>query len=397
MSDASLARRRRAVLAALAISAALVVGACGGGVTTSTAQGTLRVALTDAPACGFDHVYVTVERIRVHASADASEGGSGWTDIGVNPPKKIDLLGLTNGVMEALGQTPINAGDYTQVRLVLGRNFGSTLANSVVPTGGSETALSTPSAAQSGIKVIRPFTVSANKIADLVLDFDACRSIVRRGNGSFSLKPVVTAHLVDAAAIAGNVDPAVSGASVSVQKAGNVIRSTVPAGTTGAFSVPFLDPSNAPYDVVITAAGRASAVVTGVPVTGGAVTTVSTTAQPITLPTSVTRTASGTVGPSAARATAEVRALQAAGAVAAFEVSYSNVDEAAGSYALSLPVAAPLLATYSTTLPLSFAPQTGTAGKYTLQARATGYTTQSVAIDVAAANVTRDFALVTAP
>ncbi|MGN5477302.1 DUF4382 domain-containing protein [Cupriavidus basilensis] len=49
----------------------------------------------------------------------------------------------------------------------------------MVPTGGTEQALlDTPSAVQSGIKINRPFTVAANTLSDLVLDFDACKSVV---------------------------------------------------------------------------------------------------------------------------------------------------------------------------------------------------------------------------
>ena len=40
----------------------------------------------------------------------------------VNPAQRIDLLDLTNGVLAELGQTPLPAGQYTQVRLVLRPN-----------------------------------------------------------------------------------------------------------------------------------------------------------------------------------------------------------------------------------------------------------------------------------
>ena len=40
--------------ATLAIAA--IASACGGGGTSSSDNGTLRLALTDAPACGYDHV-----------------------------------------------------------------------------------------------------------------------------------------------------------------------------------------------------------------------------------------------------------------------------------------------------------------------------------------------------
>ena len=128
------------------------LAACGGGgddgstVTPASGTGTLRVALTDAPACGFDHVYVTVERVRVHQTSSANDNDAGWSEIVLNPTQRIDLLGLTNGVLAELGQTPLGAGQYQQVRLVLSPNRGGTPANSVVPTGGIETALDTPSA-----------------------------------------------------------------------------------------------------------------------------------------------------------------------------------------------------------------------------------------------------------
>ena len=100
----------KAALLAMAASAALV--ACGGGgdsgVAPPPASGTLRVALTDAPNCrvgndDLEKVFVTVERVRVHQSADAEPSNGGWTDIAMSPAKKINLLDLTNGRLEELG------------------------------------------------------------------------------------------------------------------------------------------------------------------------------------------------------------------------------------------------------------------------------------------------------
>jgi len=47
-------------------------------------MGSLRVYLTDAPACGFEKVFVTVSKVRVHQSATAEENTAGWVDL--NPP-----------------------------------------------------------------------------------------------------------------------------------------------------------------------------------------------------------------------------------------------------------------------------------------------------------------------
>jgi hypothetical protein len=386
----------------LAALAAFGVVACGGGdyssnpVTTgASGQGTLRVALTDAPACGYDHVYVTVDRVRVHASSMASDSDGGWSEVVVNPAQRIDLLELTNGALVELGQTQLPAGQYTQVRLVLKPNGAGTLANAVVPTGGTETALDTPSATQSGLKLIHGFTIQPNALVDLVLDFDACRSIVRRGNsGMFNLKPVIAVIPRTTTGIVGTVDPAITGVTVSAQKAGTVVRSTAP-NANGDFVLSGLDPAQSPYDVVFTAAARATAVIGSVPVTSDATTLVSTTAAPITLATAASGTVGGTVLPVAA--SASVRALQAVGTVPKVEVAHVNADATTGAYSLSLPIDAARLATYSATLPLTFAPQPATDADYTLEAFATGYVTQTSPVTVGAMPVVKNFTLVAAP
>src|SRR5512147_2548142 len=105
----------------------------------SPQSGTLSVSLTDAAAGGFDAVNVTVSKVRVHQSSSANENDGGWSEITLSPARKINLLNLTNGVLENLGQTSLPAGHYTQLRLVLSANTG-TLANSVVLSGTTTTA-----------------------------------------------------------------------------------------------------------------------------------------------------------------------------------------------------------------------------------------------------------------
>jgi len=403
MTKARMASIKGALLA-LAASAALV--ACGGGGDGGVAPapapgpgtGTLRVALTDAPNCrvgndDLDKVYVTVERVRVHQSSDAEPPTGGWTDVVISPARKIDLLELTNGRLAELGATLIPAGNYTQVRLVLSANQGNQTANSLVLDGQTvEIPLRTPSAAQSGLKIIRPFTVQPGALVDLVIDFDACRSIVQlgRGSGGYLLKPILTADLRTVAGIVGFIDPALANVTVSAQKNGKVVRSTIPS-STGEFVLAYLDAANSPYDVVITSPARGTSVVPAVPVSTVAVTPLGTAGQPIPLPvagTPASRTASGTLGPVPARSTGVVRALQGVGVVPKIEVATANVDAQDGDYTLTLPTAVPLLASFSTTLPLAFAPAPSPAPAYTLEASATGYTTQTNGIGTGTANAT---------
>lgn len=381
-------------------------------------MGTLRVALTDAPRCrvgndDLEHVFVTVERVRVHESSADDPPASGWRDVVVvdpvtgSPGHKIDLLELTNGRLEELGTLPLPAGIYSQVRLVLRSNQGSSVANSLVLAGQTtEIPLRTPSAAQSGLKIIHPFTVQPNTLVDLVIDFDACRSIVRlgKGNGGYLLKPILTAHQRIVAAIIGFVDPAIANVTVSAQKDGTVIRSTIPE-SNGKFILAFLDPTMGPYDVVVTSPARGTSVVGGIPVsTTNSIVELSTSARPIPLPAAATptasRTASGTLGPVGARDTGVVRAVQAVGAaVPTVEIATDNVDGTTGVYSMTLPVASPLFAPFSTTLPLVFAvPASPPADfSYKLEATAVGYVKQTQNIGTGSANATWDPTLVLAP
>lgn len=380
------------------VTAAALLSACGGGGSSSDTNlsGTLGVAITDAPACGFDAVNVTVNKVRVHQSATAGDTDAGWTDITLSPARKINLLNLTNGALENLGQTPLTPGRYTQLRLVLDANAGSAMANSVVPSGTvNEVSLDTPSAVQSGIKLVNQFDVAAGQRVDLVLDFDACKSVVRKGNGGFALKPVVKVVPTVLNGINGFVPPALltQHVMVTAQQNGTIVAATAPNATTGEFYLARLVPGN--YDVVITADNSATAVIAAVPVaTATSTTTLSSASAPINLVAAAT--APGIIGGTVALAplsiteVATVSAKQSFAAGPTVTVKYQGVDIATGAYALTLPTVAPQLAPYSATLPLVFTAQANTlpgTGKYKVEAAANGYAVQSVpSVDISTAN-----------
>jgi len=397
-------RKKYHIMWFMVLLVVLITGCSGGDSGSQQGTGTLSVSLTDAPACGFDEVNVTVSKVRVHQSSSASENDGDWSEITLNPARKINLLNLTNGALESLGETPLPAGHYTQLRLVLSANTGTTPANSIVLSGTTTTAeiaLVTPSAVQSGIKLINEFDVAPGQRVDLVLDFDACKSIVTRGNGSYALKPVIKVIPFVMNGIEGFVDPSLlnSNVMVSAQANGIVVNSTVPNAQTGGFFLARLEPGS--YDVVITADGRATAVIAGVPVssvTGSAVvSTVSTTAAPITLPTSTTRTVSGTVTlspPNSTEVVASVATKQTFTAGTTVTVKSQAADLLSGTYTITLPVGAPQFGQYGTgALPIALTAQPAAAGNYNVEASATGYQTQSVNVDISAADATQNFTL----
>ena len=380
-SLASLCSQTR-LLAACGL-AALMMAACGGGGsdTPASGNGTLRVALTDAPSCGYDAVNVTIERLRVHQSSAAGDNDAGWTDLVVSPRRRVNLLSLTNGVLEELGEMPLAAGRYTQMRLVLAANGNNApFANSVVPTGGAEVALTTPSAQQSGLKLNVGIDVGPNQIADVVLDFDACKSIVPRGNsGQFNLTPVIAVipRITDVGRIEGYVDPSIAAATlVSVQSAGDPVKATPPDAVTGKF-VLYPVPVGS-YTLVLTNPTRATAAVTGVPVVATAAPTLVGAASAPLLPpaaASAPRTVSGTVT-TTPPASSSVRALQTIATTptpTTIEVAWTAANDLDGSFSLALPLAAPVWAPYAATPPaLAFGANSAAAGLYTLQATSGG-------------------------
>jgi hypothetical protein len=374
--------------------ALLALAACGGGGGSSAygGVGTLRVALTDAPACGYDAVNVTIEKIRVHKSISAQDSDAGWADLTFAPARRVNLLTLTNGVLEELGQMALPTGRYTQIRLVLAPNGGTTpMANSVVPTGGSEVALTTPSGQQTGLKLNANVDVGVNQIADVVLDFDGCKSVVPRGNsGQYNLKPVIAVipRVIDVGTIEGFVDLAIaSGTTVSAQAGGAAVKATPPDPTTGKF-VLYPVPIGS-YSVVLLNPARATATVTGVPVVTAAPTALGAASAPLLPPAaaSAPRVVTGTVA-TTPPSSAFVRALQTVASTPAptsIEVGWTAADDVSGAFSLSLPIAAPVWAPFAASgAPIAFSADNAAAGLYTLQAGANG-TTKTQAIDVKAA------------
>lgn len=397
--------RERTYTALLAMALVItVIGGCGStNSSENNGQGALRVSLTDASASGFDAVNVTVRQVRVHKSDTAGANDAGWSDITLDPPRKINLLNLTNGVLETLGQTSLPAGHYTQLRLLLSTNTGTILANSVVLTGDArEIPLETPSAVQSGIKLINEFDVAPGQLVDVVLDFVVLESVVKRGNGkkeSYGLKPVIRVCPSVLTGIGGFVDRALLGSNVMVssQASGSVVRATVPDALTGQFFLSHLAAGT--YDVVITADGRATAVIAGVPVSSASgsavVTRVSTSAEPITMPTSTVQTISGTVTSDPTNTTdiAYVVSKQTVSGGPTIVVK-SQAVVLSETYALSLPAAAPRLGQYgSGTLPILFTTPSGSGGVYAVEASAAGYKTETQTVDISGGDVTQDFLL----
>jgi hypothetical protein len=388
--EKSLGSAGRWLARAAAVAATLAIAACGGGGGSADAgEGTVRVALTDAPAC-YEHVNITVEAVRFHTSGSAGENAAGWRELRLAEPQKIDLLNLTNGVLRELGTAVLPAGRYSQVRLVLAENTRQDpLANSVVPLGQEqEVPLKTPSGQQSGTKLQVHFEVEADKETDIVLDFDACKSVVQRGGrDEYLLKPVVNVTPKFETSIQGFLTTTMTlgATSVSAQQDGTVVRSTVP-DANGKFVLAYLPTGT--YTVVITSEGRATSIVTSVPVGTDTVTTLNGTSTRIVSPTSAMGTVTGTVAQSTGSGTATeavtgglVRAMQDVLGTNV-EVNARQTEDDFGGYTLRVPLAAPRRAVFGGGSIGAFSADSGAAARYQLRVTAQGQDPLSRAIDL---------------
>lgn len=365
---------------------AALLSACGGGSGGDATTGSVRLAVTDAPACGYDHVYVTVNAVKFHQSPDATDTDAGWQTLALGgTPQRIDLLDLTNGLLQELGQTILPTGTYTQMRLVLAPNSSAPYANAAVPTGGTETALTTPSAQSSGLKLATRFTVTPGQLTDLVLDIDACKSIVTAGqSGHLNLKPVMSVfpRILTGMAVDGYVSNASPYTAVSLQLNGQVVRSTVP-DAQGYFALPYLPTTGAAYDLVITAPDRVTQVLRSVPVLSSDITHVSTVGNPVALSAGASSTLSGGITSVASSYEGEVTVRQAISATDQVEVTSRPVDAATGTFSYTLDTTAPQTASYvaAPALP-TWTSYSDSAGQFSVVRTVNGVTLQTLPADL---------------
>ena len=141
----------------------------------------LEVRLTDKPNLNLSEVWVDVREIQIKM-----EDSAGFVVLAGSRPGMYDLLQLTNGRDTLLSNALIPPGRISQIRLILGTN------NFAVTPTGDTLELTTPSAQQSGLKVLVNQTVTGGVLYRLIIDFDAGKSVIKAGNsGKYILKPVL--------------------------------------------------------------------------------------------------------------------------------------------------------------------------------------------------------------
>ena len=229
-------RKHKMILTSCIILSSVIAG-CDSSSEPSETTGTFNVRITDAPA-EFDAVNITFSEISVNQS-----GGSAI--VVSDSTQTINLIEWSNGLSTPLGSIELEAGTYNQIRLIID--------SASVTVDGVKSAVTVPSGAQTGLKLTHQFTLEAGFTYDLMIDFDASRSIVSHGpkaNATYSLKPTI--RLV-AMATTGSISGTVTipeNAPVAMAMSGADTVTTVFVDTmSGEFQLAFLEAGL--YDVVV--------------------------------------------------------------------------------------------------------------------------------------------------
>ena len=175
-------------VAALGMASAVLAG-CN---LDTSGTGTLSLDVTDAPVDEAVSVNVVFEGVVIQSATE------GRIEITYDEPKTINLLDLQGGETEALleGET-LSAGDYQWIRLKLDADEGTGSSSIEIGPGPNEGtySLTVPSGSQTGLKLVKGFTIPANGSASFTIDFDLRKSVVKTGDDRYILKP--TLRLVD--------------------------------------------------------------------------------------------------------------------------------------------------------------------------------------------------------
>jgi hypothetical protein len=209
---------------------------CTGCEPKPSGKGILKLNLTDAPAT-YEEVFITFNQISVYYTSNIDNATDNDTDnlsmpimlkkhdgdnktddnetnldvddsdnntetdngtdkedwiIISKDEQGFDLLTLQGGKFDLLAQQEIEAGKYTQIRLMItdGMDVNGE-PKTYVKVDGVKYPLEVPSGSSSGLKLNHPFTITADNETVLYLDFDAEKSVNQTGNGTYKLKPTI--------------------------------------------------------------------------------------------------------------------------------------------------------------------------------------------------------------
>jgi len=182
----------------IALGLSLFALACSGSPTDPSRSGNLRLMITDAPFDDASALHVTFTEVKAHRE----DGAGGWLTVPFagSPAATTRTCNLKklDGPFDILGAASLDAGQYTQIRLVVQSAqiyFGGTATGEpacatalAAPGGAMSETLEIPSGE---VKLIHPFALTSNGTTTIELDFDGGQSVNQTGNGRYRMTPVI--------------------------------------------------------------------------------------------------------------------------------------------------------------------------------------------------------------
>lgn len=183
-----------------------VLAGCGGGGSGRDATGTLNLKITDSPVDEAEKVVVVFTGIELKPRGGAAYSVEVSCTEDPNTPEAdcvnghayVDLLRLQDGVtLDLLRNRAVAAGEYEWMRLAVLAERNNQAGSYIKMLDGSQHPLYVPSGAETGLKLVRPFTVAQGGVTRLVVDFDLRKSVIDPPGlaDSYLLKP--TLRMVD--------------------------------------------------------------------------------------------------------------------------------------------------------------------------------------------------------
>lgn len=226
---------KKTILMTFGIAIAMAFNSCS---NDSSGNYPYKVRMTDAPG-PYSEVNVDIRSVEV-------TGNNGETVLLNTTAGVYNLLDFSNGVDTLLATSVLTDAEVKQIRLILG-------SNNTIVRDGITYPLSTPSADQSGLKLLVNQTLQADIENAILIDFDANNSVVETGSGTYKLKPVLrTVVAATTGNISGSITPAGTLAVVSAISTATNLVYTSSVNAEGNFRIVGLPAGN--YSVTITPA-----------------------------------------------------------------------------------------------------------------------------------------------
>ena len=173
----------------LALTVAIAASACGGSDTGPSGSGSLRMMIKDSPFRDAKALLVTFSQVSVHKS-DTPDGE--W--IKVTADRTCDLKHLES-VQDLLGDQPLGAGHYTQIRLLVSKavvyfddESSGPACTPVAPTT-THADVTIPSGE---VKLNRQFEIAEGATTTITVDFDGEKSVHLLPSGGYMMSPVIS-------------------------------------------------------------------------------------------------------------------------------------------------------------------------------------------------------------